>query len=717
MTDQEQYLERLTILVKKELELYIRYAVRLREDGAIRHIYQTKLFKDELSNILEDDFQCMDRNAYEIERSLLSEEWEIFHEEAYQSIKRGVMIPFEYMLRRLGLTAFEKHCACLAAAPELNREFERMYCYLQDDYTFKYPALDLCIKMFTMDARQQTKLIHQVFQRKERLQCVFQAKPHGLESELSWKLKLRKDLISYLFFYESDIRNPKAEYELWVPSGKKYEGLNVNAETARRLEYCLREEPKEGMQILILQGASGSGKKLQVRLAAQAGKRTAFFFDLRVIRQKNAEQKREKILDAVVRAVLDQSCVCFCHWEECRAGDSWDRGLISEILKTSSLFFSTVFLTTDEDIPIEESLFSVYRTECFSMEMPAVRQRILLWKEFLGHRTKAHFSFETLAAQFDFTPGMMEEAAEAARKKADAEEKIYIEDSHIYEACQERLSHRLGERASRVHAAYTWEDLVLEEEPKQLLRQACAQISFQYRVYEEWGFQKKLAYGRGVSMLFAGPPGTGKTMAAQVLARELNLELYKVDLSGVLSKYIGETQKNLREIFDEVQKSRSILFFDEADVLFGKRVNVTDARDISANAQTAYLLQKMEEYDGITILATNLLQNFDDAYKRRIKYIISFTFPRAEQRKELWEKIFPEEMPLGEDIDTEYLASNFELSGAAIKNIALNAAFIAASEQKVTGMEHIMISLQQEYKKAGKTLGKEELKEYYIYKK
>ena len=254
------------------------------------------------------------------------------------------------------------------------------------------------------------------------------------------------------------------------------------------------------------------------------------------------------------------------------------------------------------------------------------------------------------------------------------------------------------------------------EAQKKLLRQACSQISCRCQVYETWGFQNKMAYGRGVSMLFLGPPGTGKTMAAQVIANELHLELYKADLSGVLSKYIGETQKNLKEIFDEVQKSKSILFFDEADVLFSRRVDVTDARDISANAQTAYLLQKMEEYDGITILATNLLQNFDDAYKRRMKYIIRFSLPQKEQRKELWRKVFPREMPLAEDVDMEYLASNFELSGASIKNIALNAAFLAASEGQITGMGQIMYALQQEYQKAGKILGKAELKEYAVYK-
>lgn len=343
----------------------------------------------------------------------------------------------------------------------------------------------------------------------------------------------------------------------------------------------------------------------------------------------------------------------------------------------------------------------------------------MLWRTFLaqeGVQAEEENVCDTLAAQFDFTPGVIQEAAKLACREAAVKGEAAVGTAYLYQACQQKISHKLGERASRVNAAYTWDDLVLEEGPKELLRQACGQISYRGKVYEEWGFADKLAYGRGVSLLFAGPPGTGKTMAAQVLARELNLELYKVDLSGVLSKYIGETQKNLREIFDEVKKSRSILFFDEADVLFGKRVDVTDSRDISANAQTAYLLQKMEEYDGITILATNLMQNFDDAYKRRMKYIIRFTFPQKEQRARLWKKVFPSKMPLESDIDIAYLADNFELSGASIKNIALNAAFLAASRQEVTGMAHIMTALQQEYEKSGKILGKADLQEYYVYK-
>lgn len=717
---QEQYFEKLVDLVKRELALYVKYAVRLREDGGIRHIFQTKIFKEELSNILEDDFQHMDKEAYVLERGLLFEEWELFHEEAYQSIKSGIMLPFEYMLRRLGLDDFEKYCACLAAAPELNREFERMYCYLQDDYVLKYPTMDLCIKMFSMDPLVQKKRIHQVFQRKELLQCIFQAKSWALESELSWKLKLRRNLIEYMFFYESDLEGRKAEYDLWLPTGNTACGFNINEHIGSLIGQRLTEEDK-GTEItkkaFLLQGASGSGKKMQIRLAAEAHRRTALFFDLGKLGDKSAEQKKESMIDAIVRAVLDRAYLCFCHWETLKAKDTWDNTLIYEIFKTAGLFFGTIFLTTQADGIQEEICPKEFQVERLKMRTPSLGQRIRLWKDALAlQKAGEKTAIETLAVQFDFTPGMIEEAVASAKKKAATDGRDGMELGDIYEACQEKISHRLGERASRVNAVCTWDDLILEEEPKGLLLQACAQITYRYRVYEEWGFQKKLAYGRGVAMLFAGPPGTGKTMAAQVLANELNLELYKVDLSGVLSKYIGETQKNLKEIFDEAQKSKSILFFDEADALFGKRVDVSDSRDISANAQTAYLLQKMEEYDGITILATNLLQNFDDAYKRRMKYIIPFRFPQKEQRLSLWEKVFPKEMPLEEDIDREYLASGFELSGASIKNVALNAAFMAASMQETTGMKHVMASLQQEYKKSGKTLGREELKEYYIYK-
>ncbi|MDE6433955.1 MAG: ATP-binding protein [Lachnospiraceae bacterium] len=216
-------------------------------------------------------------------------------------------------------------------------------------------------------------------------------------------------------------------------------------------------------------------------------------------------------------------------------------------------------------------------------------------------------------------------------------------------------------------------------------------------------------------MIFSGPPGTGKTMSAGIIADYFGTSLYRVDLAAVVSKYIGETEKNLNAVFEAVKRGQGVLFFDEADVLFGKRTEVKDANDKHSNMETAYLLQKIEEYEGIVILATNYMQNIDEAFKRRIQYFIEFPFPDVDCRRRLWEKVFPEQMEFEEVPDYEFLAANFELSGSHIKNIAVQAAFFAADEKKGVNMEHIMKALQIEVRKMGKRISREDLHQYYIY--
>ena len=218
-----------------------------------------------------------------------------------------------------------------------------------------------------------------------------------------------------------------------------------------------------------------------------------------------------------------------------------------------------------------------------------------------------------------------------------------------------------------------------------------------------WGFRNKFTYGNGMSVLFYGAPGTGKTMAAQVLANELGMPLYRVDLSQLISKYIGETQKNIGRIFDEAEKCDCILLFDEADAIFTKRSDVSDAQDRYSNAETAYLLQRIEAYAGVSILATNLLQNFDEAFRRRISYMVHFPMPDVNLRKELWESIFPKETPIGLDVDVLTLAQALELSGASIKNAALHGASYAKAEGRDVGMRHILDGIRNEYGKQGKS--------------
>ncbi len=225
-------------------------------------------------------------------------------------------------------------------------------------------------------------------------------------------------------------------------------------------------------------------------------------------------------------------------------------------------------------------------------------------------------------------------------------------------------------------------------------------VAQSYRVLGEWGFGAKLSTGKGVNALFAGPSGTGKTMAAAILANELGLDLYKIDLSQVVSKYIGETEKNLDAIFTGAENSNIILFFDEADALFGKRSEVRDSHDRYANIEISYLLQKMEDYEGVAILATNLRQNLDEAFVRRLAFSIHFPFPDEVDRRRIWDGIWPEGISLAEDVDLDLLSRQFKLSGGNIKNVALAAAFLA-SDDGIVKMPHLLHATRREFQKLG----------------
>jgi len=266
---------------------------------------------------------------------------------------------------------------------------------------------------------------------------------------------------------------------------------------------------------------------------------------------------------------------------------------------------------------------------------------------------------------------------------------LFTYKSRGYEPRELPKSHqKLSELAVKIEPRYGWPDIVLPENKRVQLKEICSQARYRYRVFGEWGFDRKLSHGKGLSVLFSGPPGTGKTMAAEVIAGDLRVDLYKVDLSGVVSKYIGETEKNLSRIFREAETSNAILFFDEADALFGKHTEVSDAHDRYANIETSYLLQKMEEYEGIVVLATNLRENMDEAFTRRLRFIVEFPFPDEANRLLIWKSHFPPEAPLSEDMDYAWLARKFQIAGGNIKNIVLNAAFYAAEQGAVIGMEH-----------------------------
>ena len=278
----------------------------------------------------------------------------------------------------------------------------------------------------------------------------------------------------------------------------------------------------------------------------------------------------------------------------------------------------------------------------------------------------------------------------------------------VTDACRATLPPDLGGLASVLRRPYTWEDVVLPPSTRRHLGEFENQARLRWAVYEDWGFARTLPMGRGVAALFAGPSGTGKTMTAQVLARALGMEIYRVDLAGVMSKYIGDTEKHLRRIFDACERANVLLFFDEADALFGQRMPVKDAHDRFANIEIDYLLQRMEEFDGVAILATNRRSEIDPGFLRRVRFIVEFRLPRAPERLALWHHALPPTSPAGEElleeIDWDFLADKLELTGAGIKAAGLGAAFLARDAGARIGMEHVLHAAKRELAKQGKPL-------------
>jgi SpoVK/Ycf46/Vps4 family AAA+-type ATPase len=320
-----------------------------------------------------------------------------------------------------------------------------------------------------------------------------------------------------------------------------------------------------------------------------------------------------------------------------------------------------------------------------------------------------------VASKFRFSGGQIRDAVTAARNLAkwrDSENEL-VTKQDLYSACHMQSREILNTLAHKIQPKYHWDDIILPKDQMEQLREICSYVKHYHTVYSHWGFEHKLSLGKGLNVLFAGPSGTGKTMAAEIIACELGLELYKIDLSAIVSKYIGETEKNLDRIFQEGQTSNAILFFDEADAIFGKRSEVRDSHDRYANIEIAYLLQKMDEYEGVVILATNLRKNMDEAFSRRMHFAVEFPVPEEPERYRIWNSIFPPEVPLANDVDIKFMARQFRITGGNIKNIALGAAFLAAENGGRINTENLIRATKREYQKMGKLCTEGEFAEYF----
>jgi len=330
----------------------------------------------------------------------------------------------------------------------------------------------------------------------------------------------------------------------------------------------------------------------------------------------------------------------------------------------------------------------------FEIDKPTPEEQEALWIEALNGN--ANQMSARLAEQFSFSQHEIQRLAGAVMREH-SNNGAELDDT-LWQACRVVSRVGMGDLAQRIDAKATWKQIVLPPEQKEQLHQITDQVYQRNRVYEEWGFRDIMNRGMGISALFTGESGTGKTMAAEVIANDLKLDLYRIDLSAVVNKYIGETEKNLRKLFDAAEDSGAILFFDEADALFGKRSEVKDSHDRYANIEINYLLQKMEAYRGLAILASNMKSALDKAFVRRLRFIVNFPFPDATARKKIWENVFPDETPGKKALDYQFLAKH-PLTGGSIHNIALNAAFLAAQDGGSVTMPLLLKAARTEFKK------------------
>ena len=627
------------------------------------------------------------------------------------SSQAGADLALPRLSRIFHLGPFEERCILLCLAQEVDRKYEKLYAWLQDDVTRRRPTVGLVLELLCA-TREEALAARAAFEPQATLvkARLLQVDANGGFLPLpSRPLKLEDRIASFLLGGES-VAPAVQDFAERVLPGAEPERRLAAEDLRRRLGELLRERlggPEPGSLVLHLRGPWGTEKSALVRavcadlgLPLVVGDLERMLADSRPLDETAWLLAREAVLQPAALALRGFDRL----FGEGQAAPDRDR--LRSLLEPVQALSRLTFLLGERPW----SPAGVLELDGFlALEMPVPEGAAArgLWEERLaGLPLAAAVDAGAFASRFRLTPGQIREAvAQAgnlARWRAPGDGAVCEAD--LAAACRAQAGLGLSKVARKVEPGYGWEDLVLPPDQLEQLREICARATHRHVVFGDWGFGRRLSLGKGLNALFSGPPGTGKTMAAEVVARELGLDLYKIDLSQVVSKYIGETEKNLDRVFAAAESSNAILFFDEADALFGKRSEVRDSHDRYANVEVSYLLQKMEEYEGIAILASNLRQHLDQAFLRRLGFTVHFPFPDEGSRRRIWEGAWPAETPLDGDLDFAALAREYRLAGGNIRNIVVAAAFLAASGGGPVRQSHLLRATRREYQKMGKTL-------------
>ncbi len=659
--------------------------------------------------------------------------------------EEGNFSPLYKLCRIFSLNPFEQMCLGLAVLGEINPYFEKFFVFMNNDWNSGFLTFDTAVRLYTLnignarapltDGVEVRQELYRYFLDTGKLMLYFfRMVKHEGRSRVRWGVRLRNTFAAFLF------------------SGQCSAGV---VENITRWEDCSSQEEKSNPLLLypkldqLFQSAKvcllcGLQQEEGVELIRQYGKYrnlTICFLNIYQLLRLPVSGEQESTgtevcQDIVMQAMYKRACIC-CYFpdegneEDKQSGqslpehcfhigqsESWLAGWLTRLCEENAIPCIFIGETGSMD-SVCPDIWEIWP------EPGSYTADAELWAQLAApYSLEEGISLAYFANTYRFSQLEIKRVFQRAEQCRIWEGCKSISRRHLKQSCISRTRKQGNHLVTVLDTGYTFEDVVLPERQTEQLRAACNRVRYRDLVYDNWGFGKKLAYGKGVSMVFSGAPGTGKTMSAGIVANTLGTVLYRVDLASVVSKYIGETEKNLYTVFETAKKGCGVLFFDEADVLFGKRTKMKDSHDRHSNMEVAYLLQKMEEYEGIVILATNYIQNLDEAFRRRINFFIEFPFPDEECRRRLWEKAFPEETLMAEIPDYAFLAKQFELSGSNIKNIALQAAFFAAEEyeqqgieNKGVGMEHIIQALIEETKKEGRRVSCQDLQSYGCYYK
>lgn len=617
------------------------------------------------------------------------EVWELYAKEEANtaegikaSIDAGAFLPFERVCAVFGMSSFERFSLALTLAVETDPIYASAISSLGGRLT-----LSLLLRLFSSSAEECLGWQAEWLSKSDDLRLVF------AETDLAGPVSLRTVVKKFLLGVEM---TPQG-VSMFTPDSPLPESL-VECDAS---ELILRQIAlRRTGNMFVLTGAQGVGKKYQIKQFSVKSGFVLLFLPLNRIRDDSIW-----LDDLAAALALTGGMLCV---SGIPPGDALPDSLLKLIWEVQP---SNICITCEEKI---NATPAGYVSVPIPISLPTDDERLGIWQAYSEAYTLPE-DVKEFATQYRFTIGQIESACILAYELAHQRDAESVTLQILHEACHRQFSHKLGSLAMPVNTYFTWDDIVLPPAQTRLLKHICEQVKYRNVVYGDWGFETKVAYGRGVRALFSGPPGTGKTMAAQVIASDLHMEMYKVDLSSLVSKYIGDTEKNLDEVFIQAAKSGGILFFDEADAIFGKRGEQKDSHDKYANMQTAFLLQRFEEYDGVVLLATNLASNLDPAFTRRIQNRIDFPVPSAEYRKQIWNGLLLKTAPFDDDIEIGFLAEKFDLTGSAIRNIVLQAAFLAAAAGNSIGMRELVEALAMEFSKTDKILSKNDLGEYGFY--